>query len=543
MGVLRSASSLGSDLIQSMNEYSSENFLEEVVLSEEEIRACWEKWKTEGPLKLPSLPCQEVKDIQPVLSQVVKFLANSCGGGQYRVFSNTGLERGLYRPDVSITLVDEAYLFFRFLVSSLEAKVDLESSALKQEAVAQLNSYTSNAALSQRERDVFYGAVTDLRTIHFFKFDRTQSHYFKITPYHPLNLIPENYAKAREPTPGFVALMRLFTAAPKQLGYPEPPPRLRSFGQNDIGEHLGSGGSSTVYSTKEGVIKISTGGDEANRCLRNEIKVLQELNNRPGGDLAQVPTLKRWGEDGGKVWMTTHPQGTPLTAFVDSPKTDDVKYYFEIARSLVFTLQSAHRQGWLHLDVRPSNVVTTATTESSGFVDWKKQVYLIDWGLARKQGSLVTNIMGVERYQSTEWLQNIYNNGVHTLSCRDDLESVAYLVLDLLHTLPSPQTSHDFLKEREAAADKQPQIKDYLEVLRKMTANDLDYLKLANIVRGGRAAADDPATPPPQPKTCQYFMSKEGRFCTLGIWVHSTKYCHIHQRQFSNPKQIRRRKK
>jgi serine/threonine protein kinase len=508
----------------------ADNFLHEVALPKETLQKCWGSWKEIKPLPLPTLPCNEVKQVQPVLTQVVQFLAEWCRG-RYRVFSNKGLDRGLYRPDISIALADEAFLFFRFLVSTIEAKTDLEETHLMHEAVGQLNSYISSAAFAQTERTLFYGAITDLRKIHFFKFDRRDPHKISVTPYHPMDFVPNDYGTTKEPTPGFEALMRLFSATPSQLGYPDPPLRPRSFGKNDLREHLGSGGSSSVYTTDEGVIKISAGGDIANRCLTNEIKVLEFLNKELG-ESVPIPKLTRSGLDDGKMWMTLKPRGTPLMSFICDPADDDVKYYFEIARSLVFTLEAVHKTGLLHLDVRPSNVVVTATQNNS-FVDWRSQVYLIDWGLAHSNGESAQNVMGVAQYQSTAWLTDIENGRCHTLSFRDDLESVAYLVLDLLHTLPTKQTGdfEDFILERKQAANKQTQIRDYLRALDEMTREGtLEYHKLANIIRGGQAAANDEQSPVLDPKRCQYYLKKQGRKCANGISLASSSYCHIHMK-------------
>ena len=81
------------------------------------------------------------------------------------------------------------------------------------------------------------------------------------------------------------------------------------------------------------------------------------------------------------------PVGKPLADILRETSTgrrNDLAMF--VARGVMAALREAHSRGWLHCDVRPSNIVLVAGAEGE-----PHRVVLIDWGLS------------LERYQHNKW--------------------------------------------------------------------------------------------------------------------------------------------
>ena len=101
-----------------------------------------------------------------------------------------------------------------------------------------------------------------------------------------------------------------------------------------------------------------------------------------------------------------------------------------LAQQMISRLESLHRQGIMHCDIKPSNFLMKA-----------KMVYIIDFGLA-------SNIPKEEEYQAK--FKGTYHYASHhsqaglPLSPKDDLISLGFVLVEFLKgKLPWSNTDHD----------------------------------------------------------------------------------------------------
>jgi serine/threonine protein kinase len=111
--------------------------------------------------------------------------------------------------------------------------------------------------------------------------------------------------------------------------------------------------------------------------------------------------------------MLSAPYGQPLKSNTDGL---DLR---EISQFLVSILQSIHSAGWVHGDVKPSNIIRLDSLECP--------VSFIDFGAARKLDEKQGMMSSTWKYGSIA--QN--ENSTHLCSPEDDMESLVYTMSEL----------------------------------------------------------------------------------------------------------------
>lgn len=221
---------------------------------------------------------------------------------------------------------------------------------------------------------------------------------------------------------------------------------------------LGSGGFSNVVQLTQAIsgmrvackfarIDAASGG----AALDWERYVLEQLN----GDGNAVPFVPRVVQHEllldttGKRGLLLTPVGRPLW----SEASDDLEERRAIAvlvlSSLCAALTAASSCGYLHGDVRPSNVILVDEDDGS------KSACLIDWGLAVQTGASQESMFGELAFFSDNKLQ-VTPGSPWTSTLSDDLDAAVFTFLAILASkhcsAPWPchfwQTPKDVIQER-----------------------------------------------------------------------------------------------
>lgn len=179
----------------------------------------------------------------------------------------------------------------------------------------------------------------------------------------------------------------------------------------ELGETLGSGGMATVVLARDRQLgrdvaikrmRPELAGDPgARRLFEEEALILAGLEH-PG----TVPVHDAGNlETGEPFYAMKRVQGRTLRDLLSGRQPDDIRsrqsitHLVDVFERVCQTLAAAHRQGLLHRDVKPANVM----------VDDMGSVYLVDWGLAvRLEGAGPSrahpggSIAGTPAYMSPE---------------------------------------------------------------------------------------------------------------------------------------------
>ena len=231
-------------------------------------------------------------------------------------------------------------------------------------------------------------------------------------------------ATSTPPCPsGLVALARLLLAPSAQLcGVRDT---LRSSivldGRNwvlPLEERIGSGGFCDVYSaTLEGVRVAVKVGRTAKVSLEEEVACMTALGGR--GPLPRLVGRSFDAATRRTTALVLSPLGTPLTevrkACTSPHQCADLAW--RVARGVLAALRTAHAAGWLHCDVRPSNVVLV-----------EEEVVLVDWGLSvKRDGTVRMGVCGVEAFVADDVLESCAQPMRHwSPSVEHDLVAVGY---------------------------------------------------------------------------------------------------------------------
>lgn len=127
------------------------------------------------------------------------------------------------------------------------------------------------------------------------------------------------------------------------------------------------------------------------------------------------------GREGSLVWLSMEAvAGTDLSGYVQAPKLLPELLTLRVAEQVAQALDCAHRQGIVHRDVKPANVL----------LDWANQtIKLTDFGLAGLNGISSTGtgiVLGTPAYMAPEQLAG----GLPSVST--DLYAVGVLLFELL---------------------------------------------------------------------------------------------------------------
>ena len=318
------------------------------------------------------------------------------------------------RPDISVTAASERYLRFSNLVLALELKNNLDKH--EDVALGALRSYLNHAFAAQPDRNIIFGAITDLRQIFFVRLDRTAEPVVISTGREPLLMLQgKPVSLADKPTAGFKALCRMLAGSSQQLGCPDSPTLKISLAVKGVQvaprERLGAGGSSDVFAAnldaQEVAVKVWRQGEHG--LFSHEDVVLRALEARA---VSGVPRCLHYSSAGPSLVL--QPCGIPVMtqlaeqAFLPPDKAG------AICADALDALRQAHAAGYVHCDVRPHNMVWHGT-----------RAYLVDWALARQSGGSVGKL-GVAAFCSSAALRQWATGRLHSFTPFDDLEAIAY---------------------------------------------------------------------------------------------------------------------
>ncbi|WP_243788909.1 serine/threonine-protein kinase [Saccharopolyspora gloriosae] len=249
----------------------------------------------------------------------------------------------------------------------------------------------------------------------------------------------------------------------------EAAPRLLA-GRYRLGRRLGRGGMSEVHravDTRLGrpvAVKVfrSNADESSRRRFEDEARLLARLSH-PG--LVTVHDFGAESGDGEPYLVMQLVEGRTLTNVVEAGPLDPAQV-LQLGRRLAEVLGYVHRNGIVHRDVKPSNVLITEDG----------QVFLADFGISRLADTVgrMTDsgiIMGSAHYMAPEQVRD------QEIGYPADLYSLALVLLECL----TGRAEYDGTKAEAAVArlTRRPRIPESLPeplagTLRAMTADDPD---------------------------------------------------------------------
>eukprot|EP00742_Colponemidia_sp_Colp-10_P004008 GILJ01004275.1.p1 GENE.GILJ01004275.1~~GILJ01004275.1.p1 ORF type:complete len:647 (+),score=74.74 GILJ01004275.1:60-2000(+) len=220
---------------------------------------------------------------------------------------------------------------------------------------------------------------------------------------------------------------------PQRFGLPEhilPDPLYDLY---KVGPLLGSGGFGNVFQVSQDenhyACKTMRNHVKSN-YLQHEADCLEALQGLP-----HVPRLVNEVRDANNqvVALVMEPVGEPLRQWVANQ--DRKSSHFDdcighILNQLVEIVRNVHSKGWVHEDIRPSNIIISSLSDTA-----LPNVTLIDWGLAAKIGTTRENHFGeagfLSRDRLTNWVLPYSVKADWEVHISHDLEALALTVLSM----------------------------------------------------------------------------------------------------------------
>lgn len=201
------------------------------------------------------------------------------------------------------------------------------------------------------------------------------------------------------------------------------------------GALLGEGGAAQVFAGAD----PSTGDEVVVKVMHHKLVARASLR-RVFAFEATVPTLlgvpgvlpvlDHGEEADGRLWLVMpRVRGGQLDAHLRGPivDLDHLRHRVGLIAQVAHTVGSAHARGFVHGDLKPSNVL----------VDHHDRAWVIDWGLARRDGRSVANFPAGTITGTLGWMAPEQARGeVHALSPETDVWALGCMLWCLLHGEP-----------------------------------------------------------------------------------------------------------
>lgn len=220
----------------------------------------------------------------------------------------------------------------------------------------------------------------------------------------------------------------------------EQKPKQQTWGRFTLVSLLGKGGVGNVYKAYDPNLKRHI----ALKILRHEDpeviqRFLREARAQAQVEHMHVCKIYESGEYGGHPYIAMqYIDGKNLRELKDKLTLEEK---IKIMKDVAMGLHAAHRQGLIHRDVKPANIMIKETEEGQ----WKP--YIMDFGLAREQeapGLTSTGmVVGTPYYMSPEHAKG----KLKTLDRRSDIYSLGVTLYELFtgHTPFDGDTPVDIL--------------------------------------------------------------------------------------------------
>jgi serine/threonine-protein kinase len=208
----------------------------------------------------------------------------------------------------------------------------------------------------------------------------------------------------------------------------ELPAELRQWDRYHLGELLGRGGMAAVYKAWDPrlqrpiALKIISGGDEL-----TVKRFLREAEAQARVAHANVLEIHETGVVGRHHYIAMRCIDGPTLLGVREETTIERKV--ELMLSIAEGLHAAHRQGLVHRDIKPGNILVERTPEGL-------KPYLLDFGLAVDLGSpsltKTGTVLGTPSYMAPERIQG----DTAALDRRSDIYSLGATFYELISGRP-----------------------------------------------------------------------------------------------------------
>eukprot|EP01097_Dermamoeba_algensis_P002111 TRINITY_DN183_c0_g1_i3.p1 TRINITY_DN183_c0_g1~~TRINITY_DN183_c0_g1_i3.p1 ORF type:complete len:268 (+),score=43.69 TRINITY_DN183_c0_g1_i3:1257-2060(+) len=246
------------------------------------------------------------------------------------------------------------------------------------------------------------------------------------------------------------------------------------------------------------------------------------MNLKKLQSLAFVPKLLKPSAN----LLFLQPVGIPLPAALDPASNNNItaaKLHL-LGAALVLKLEEVHKQGLLHLDLRPRNLILRALpSEDPSEKFWSDNIIMIDWETALPINTTVTGVLGVQWFQSLAWLEANSKGQSYTVTPFDDLESLAYTIYDcVLIACGDKHSAANNFEEIKVLRSLPDLINDFLnELWRQKNTRKLNYSRLAHSLResskqietaDSNASSAETANLGADRKTCGAIIKRNNKF-------------------------------